>query len=72
MIYIVDDTPLSRKGGRRYEGIVAIDKMQPWMSFDRNFDDSTDGDTSIDHDDDVNNVDDVNCDDNVNNTSTDI
>ncbi|CAH2083323.1 unnamed protein product [Euphydryas editha] len=70
--YVVEDTPLSRKGGRRYEGIVAVDKMQPWMSFDRNFDDSTDDDTSNNNDDNVNNVDDINRDDNVNNASTDI
>ncbi|XP_045539290.1 uncharacterized protein LOC123722212 [Papilio machaon] len=50
--YVVEDTPLSRKGGRRYEGIVAVDKIQPWMSFDRNFDNSTDDD-----DDEINNSD---------------
>lgn len=45
--FVVEDTPLSRKGGRRYEGIVAIDKIQPWMSFDRDFDsDSTDEGTN--------------------------
>ncbi|CAH2101306.1 unnamed protein product [Euphydryas editha] len=61
--YVVEDAPLSRKSGRRYEGIVTVDKMQSWMSFDRNFDDSTDDDTSNDNDDDVNNVDDINSDD---------
>lgn len=40
--FIVEDTPISRKNGRKYEGTVAIDKIQPWMSFDRNFGDSTD------------------------------
>ncbi|CAH2095345.1 unnamed protein product [Euphydryas editha] len=77
--YVVEDAPLSRKSGRRYEGIVAVDKMQPWMSFDRNFDDSTDDEVSYqriissnNNDDNVHNVDDINRDDNVNNASTDI
>lgn len=39
--FVVEDTPLSRKNGRRYEGIVAIDKIQPWMSFNRDFDSSS-------------------------------
>ncbi|KAG6452887.1 hypothetical protein O3G_MSEX007851 [Manduca sexta] len=40
--FMVEDTPLSRKNGRRYEGIVALDKIQPWLSFDREFDDNSD------------------------------
>lgn len=35
--YLVKDTPLSRKKGRNYENIVAIDKLKPWLSFDKNF-----------------------------------
>ncbi|CAH2218005.1 jg19310 [Pararge aegeria aegeria] len=35
--FLIEDTPLTRKRGRRYEGIVAIDKIQPWMNFNRNF-----------------------------------
>lgn len=30
--YLVEDTPLSRKG-RRYEAIIAIDKLYPWLNF---------------------------------------
>lgn len=30
--YLVEDTPLSRKG-RRYEAIIAVDKIYPWMNF---------------------------------------
>lgn len=30
--YVVEDTPISRKG-RRYEAIIAADKMYPWLSF---------------------------------------
>lgn len=30
--YVVEDTPLSRKS-RRYEAVIAADKMRPWLSF---------------------------------------
>lgn len=35
--YIIEDTPLSRKNNRRYEAVVAVDKMQPWLNFNRDF-----------------------------------
>lgn len=36
--YLIEDTPLTRKKGkRRYENIIAIDKIKPWLSFDKNF-----------------------------------
>lgn len=31
----VTDTPLTQKGNRRYNNIVAIDKIKPWMTFNR-------------------------------------
>lgn len=37
--YIIEDTALTRKG-RRYEGIVAVDKIHPWLSFGGTGDDS--------------------------------
>lgn len=44
--FIIEDTPLTRKG-KRYEGIVAIDKIFPWLSFDNGLsDNSTDVDSS--------------------------
>lgn len=30
--YVIEDTPITQKG-RRYEAIVAIDKLKPWLSF---------------------------------------
>lgn len=36
--FLVEDTPMTRKNGRRYEAIISIDKMQPWMTFSRDFD----------------------------------
>ncbi|KAG7309482.1 hypothetical protein JYU34_005450 [Plutella xylostella] len=35
--YIVEDTPLTRKQNRRYEGVIAVDKMFPWLAFTENF-----------------------------------
>lgn len=39
--YVVEDTPLSRKNNRRYEAIVAVDKIQPWLHFTRDLDSSS-------------------------------
>lgn len=33
--FLVEDTPLTRKHGRKYEAVVAIDKIQPWLNFSR-------------------------------------
>ncbi|CAG9785319.1 unnamed protein product [Diatraea saccharalis] len=41
--YVIEDTPLSRKHNRRYEAIVAVDKMQPWLNFHRNLDSDSSG-----------------------------
>ncbi|KAH9644769.1 hypothetical protein HF086_016263 [Spodoptera exigua] len=44
--YVIEDTPMTRKHGRRYEAVVAVDKIQPWLSFSRDFESSDD---EIDH-----------------------
>lgn len=54
--FIVEDTPLTRKNSRRYEGTVALDKIQPWMNFDRNFNDSEDSCDDKDNDADDNEI----------------
>lgn len=33
---VIEDTPLTRKNSQ-YEAVVAIDKVQPWLIFNRNF-----------------------------------
>ncbi|KAL4709308.1 hypothetical protein ACJJTC_013368 [Scirpophaga incertulas] len=38
--YVIEDTPLSRKNNRRYEAVVAVDKMQPWLNYSRNLESS--------------------------------
>nr|CAI5843364.1 unnamed protein product [Callosobruchus analis] len=38
--YVIEDTPMTRKAGRRYEAVVAIDKIQPWVAFDRDLNSS--------------------------------
>lgn len=44
--YVIEDTPLSRKNNRRYEAIVAVDKMQPWLHFNRDLESSCDENNS--------------------------
>lgn len=47
--FLIEDTPLTRKHGRRYEAVVALDKIQPWMNFNRNFEsESSENDTEKD------------------------
>lgn len=41
--FLVEDTPLTRKGNKRYENVVALDKVHPWLNFN---DYSSDGSES--------------------------
>ncbi|KAL4719884.1 hypothetical protein ACJJTC_014821 [Scirpophaga incertulas] len=40
--YLIEDTPMTRKHGRRYEAIVAVDKIHPWLIFRRDLTSSED------------------------------
>lgn len=31
--YVVQDTPLTRKNNRKYEAVIALDKIHPWLTF---------------------------------------
>ncbi|XP_011699344.1 PREDICTED: uncharacterized protein LOC105456757 [Wasmannia auropunctata] len=31
--FLVEDTPITRRGNKRYENVVAIDKLHPWLNF---------------------------------------
>lgn len=31
--FLVEDTPITRKGNRRSENVIAIDKLHPWLNF---------------------------------------
>lgn len=33
--YQVEDTPMTRKGNKRYSTVIAVDKIKPWLSFSR-------------------------------------
>lgn len=33
--YHEEDTPLTKKSGRRFSTIVAVDKIRPWLNFNR-------------------------------------
>lgn len=38
--YQVEDTPLLRKGNKKYSNVVAVDKLKPWVCFKRPHDDT--------------------------------
>ncbi|CAK1599605.1 unnamed protein product [Parnassius mnemosyne] len=38
--YVVEDTPISRKG-RRFSGIFSVDKIHPWLVYQRNYESDT-------------------------------
>ncbi|KAL4719723.1 hypothetical protein ACJJTC_004655 [Scirpophaga incertulas] len=40
--YLIEDTPMTRKHGPRYEAIVAVDKIHPWLIFRRDLTSSED------------------------------
>lgn len=33
--YVIEDTPLSQKGSKKFSGIFSVDKIHPWMVFNR-------------------------------------
>lgn len=33
--YVIEDTPLSKRGNRAFSGIFSVDKIHPWMVFNR-------------------------------------
>lgn len=33
--YQIEDTPLTRKGNKKYSTVVAVDKIKPWLNFNR-------------------------------------
>lgn len=39
--YRIEDTPITKKGNRKYSAIIAVDKMKRWMSFSRSRADSS-------------------------------
>ena len=44
--FVVEDTPLTKKKGHRaYDNVVAIDKLKPWLAFDKNFGSSSESDS---------------------------
>lgn len=49
--FVIEDTPVTRKNNRRYEAIVAGDKIRPWMSFSTDYISSCEGSDTSDVDD---------------------
>lgn len=48
--YLVEDTPITHKGNRRYKNIVAVDKLHPWVNFNGPSSDDNDDDSDSDND----------------------
>lgn len=48
--YVVEDTPLTRKQNKRYEGIISVDKIHPWLAFTQEYLMDSDKDSSADND----------------------
>lgn len=49
--YQIEDTPITKKGKRNYSAVVSVDKMKPWLHFNRSSVDSSssnDGDSDCD------------------------
>lgn len=44
--YLIEDTPLTRRGTKRYENVVAADKIHPWLNFKNISSDDTENDNS--------------------------
>lgn len=43
--FVVEDTPLTRRGNKMYENIVSIDKIHPWLNF-KSIESENDSDTN--------------------------
>ncbi|KAI5637849.1 hypothetical protein NE865_09504 [Phthorimaea operculella] len=49
--FVVEDTPLTKKKGHRgYDNVVAIDKLKPWLNFDKNYGSSSDSEVDSEPD----------------------
>lgn len=44
--YVIEDTPITKKNNRRYETVVAIDKIRPWLNLTTDLHSSTDNESS--------------------------
>lgn len=45
--YQVEDTPLTRKRGKHYTTVVAVDKMKPWLNFARPHDSNSSDEATV-------------------------
>ncbi|XP_064075696.1 uncharacterized protein LOC135194311 [Vanessa tameamea] len=44
--FLIEDTPLTKRGNKRYENVVALDKIYPWMNYKGYSSDNSDSDQS--------------------------
>lgn len=31
--FVIEDTPLTKRGNKRYQNVVAVDKIHPWLNY---------------------------------------
>lgn len=46
--FLIEDTPLTRRGNKRYENVVAVDKIHPWLNYKNISSDGSENDNSGD------------------------
>lgn len=46
--FLVEDTPLTKRGNKRYENIIAIDKIHPWLNFNDLSSEGSEDDIEVD------------------------
>lgn len=44
--FVIEDTPITRKNNKRYETIVSVDKLRPWLNLTTDLDSSSEEDKS--------------------------
>ncbi|KAG6458358.1 hypothetical protein O3G_MSEX010822 [Manduca sexta] len=46
--FLIEDTPLSRRGNKKYQNVVSVDKIHPWLSYKDMTSESSENDNSGD------------------------
>lgn len=46
--FLIEDTPLTRRGNKKYENVVAVDKIHPWLNYKNVSSDGSENDNSGD------------------------
>lgn len=44
--FVIESTPLTKRGHKKYENVVAVDKIHPWLSYKDNYSEESESDNS--------------------------